>query len=1040
MRLMRCRVPAARFTVAGVLMVGALLLQAGCHNEYGAMPQGHYLEHAPGFVPASAPFPMACELARMEEKGQAAKPKIQTWKRDRQRPTFARVYVGDGNSLELVSLQVTVTVEGPRARTVVDHIFRNPHDKQLEGTFEYPLPTGASPSYFAMFLGQTRDTLPVRFAGRGNTPAMPDTALASLTPAQLMKEVSTTDWGKLREARVVGKEKALETYEETVRAKIDPALLEYAGGNTFSGRVFPIPAKGYNRVVIAYEELLPTSQGKTFYRYPLPDCPLQDIQFTLQANAEECREVEFKPASAKKEEGGSQLFYTKTWKQKGPDGEVLFAFAPARADVQAIAGRQGDSGPVSLYARVRPDLAAAMAKPFARHAVFLLDCSLSEHPDRFAVSIMLLRKILETDADIGSFNILAFNVGTTWVNPAGWLPNTPAGREKAFAKLDGLVLEAATDLSAALARLAKPGFDIEPATPVNVFLLSDGQITWGDPDVATLVARFEERCPFPTRFHCYRTGLGADNLELFEGLTRRGGGIFNCYSTADLDAAACAHRHQCMQVTSVRFAGGPAVSEVLVAGRKAAVYPGGELIVGAHFDAPGKTKLIVEGTFQGQPVVREYPLEITPASGLAPRGWAELAVASLLSLNDPKLDALITAYCQQFGIGSRVASFLVLENDEDYKRLDLEAERGRTVPGNDVGRFVEKAWKELSRPLTLRESFGRFLKQVEPRVHLLEGDKGKQVKEMLALLADTDYELPEADLEGVLLCKRDVPPAYLAARGKDRRQAETYLTEASRRVAKQDAAGAVRALSSIVEEYPGRGDALRLVGYRLLDLNQPVQAVQLFNRVQRQRPFEPHSYLDMARSLEQCHKYAQAALHYEIVLAGTWDSRFHESLKTVAQESYVHMMREAIARKDIKGKLADHFGNRLESMDARQFQSDLRVSISWNTDATDVDLWVFEPDGTKCYYQNRQTPHGGELTNDVTQGYGPERFQARKAMKGEYVIKLHYFNANPNLLAGETHVNVVVTRHAGSPDEQVERRTIILKKSKDEVEVCRVKF
>src|SRR5262249_17506748 len=67
----------------------------------------------------------------------------QVWHRDAKRPAFARVYVGDNNSLELVSLHVTVTVEGPRARTLVDHVFRNPHDRQLEGTFEYPLPTGA---------------------------------------------------------------------------------------------------------------------------------------------------------------------------------------------------------------------------------------------------------------------------------------------------------------------------------------------------------------------------------------------------------------------------------------------------------------------------------------------------------------------------------------------------------------------------------------------------------------------------------------------------------------------------------------------------------------------------------------------------------------------------------------------------------------------------------------------------------------------------------------------------------------------------------
>lgn len=38
----------------------------------------------------------------------------QVWHRDQKRPTVARVYVGNQNSLELVSLQVSVKIEGPR--------------------------------------------------------------------------------------------------------------------------------------------------------------------------------------------------------------------------------------------------------------------------------------------------------------------------------------------------------------------------------------------------------------------------------------------------------------------------------------------------------------------------------------------------------------------------------------------------------------------------------------------------------------------------------------------------------------------------------------------------------------------------------------------------------------------------------------------------------------------------------------------------------------------------------------------------------------
>lgn len=992
------------------------------------------------------------ELEKELAKLKASKPKDgkgpQVWKRDQQSPTFARVNLGGGNSLELVSLHVTTTIEGPRARTVVDHIFRNPHDRQLEGTFEYPLPTGASTSYFAMFLGNSRNTVPDRFVQRGNLPALSAEGAASLTPQEIVASVSTEDWGKLQEARVVGKERALEVYEEIVRGRIDPALLEHAGGNTFRGRVFPIPAKGYNRVLIAYEELLPISEGKDLYKFPLPDCDLKELQFTLKARTADHKDVTFKPDDAWKAESKGALLFTRSWTKKGPGGEVIFAATPAKLQAQVIAGQvsrdaqrsTGAGAETYVYARIRPELKSVKSSSFARHAVFMLDTSMSEHPDRFNVNMKLLKKILETDTNIQQFNILAFNVGAAWVAPAGWLKNDKAGREQAFNRLDGIVLEGATDIGAALDKLARPGFEVKAGTPIEVFLLSDGQITWGDPDVSSLVARFESKSTCPTRFNCYRTGIGADNLELFEGLTRRGGGIFNCFTEKDQYAAAKAHSSQCLQIQNVRFVGGPAASDVLVAGRKAAVYPGGEVIVACKLAKAGKTQLVVEGLYRGEKYAEEFSIDATTTGELAPRGWAEIAVASLLALNDPKLDSLVTAYCQQFGIGSRVASFLVLENDSDYKRLKLEDERGKAVPGGDVGAFLDKAWQSMGKLISPKKSFERFLSQVDKRVKLLDGKQGEHVQKLLALLSDKDFELPESKLAGAILNKKDVPAEYLKSIAANRRNPENYLTEATRRVKAKDRDGAVRTLSTIVEDNPGQGEALRLVGYRLLDLEQPTQAIRLFDRVQRQRPFEPHSYLDLARSLEESGKYGLAAVQYEIVLAGTWDARFHESLKTITRENYARMMRQAVREKAVAGDLGNVFGDRIEKMDPSQFQADLRVSINWNTDNTDVDLWVFEPDKTKCFYQNRNTKNGGQLTEDVTRGYGPERFVAKKAMKGEYTIVLDYFSENPNLLAGETHVNVIITMHAGTDKEEVTRKTVILKKNKQQVEVCKVKF
>jgi uncharacterized protein YfaP (DUF2135 family) len=151
-------------------------------------------------------------------------------------------------------------------------------------------------------------------------------------------------------------------------------------------------------------------------------------------------------------------------------------------------------------------------------------------------------------------------------------------------------------------------------------------------------------------------------------------------------------------------------------------------------------------------------------------------------------------------------------------------------------------------------------------------------------------------------------------------------------------------------------------------------------------------------------------------------------------------MRAAIRDRTVKRDVAERFGDRLEKLAATQTAADLRVTISWNTDSTDVDLWVVDPTGEACGYNHRKTKMGGELLDDLTAGYGPERFQLPSAAPGEYAVLVHYYSTNPNLLAGETHVDVVVTRKAGRPDETTRRFQVILKKPKQGFEVCRVRF
>ncbi|MBU3927532.1 MAG: hypothetical protein KKB74_06975, partial [Bacteroidetes bacterium] len=74
----------------------------------------------------------------------------------------------------------------------------------------------------------------------------------------------------------------------------------------------------------------------------------------------------------------------------------------------------------------------------------------------------------------------------------------------------------------------------------------------------------------------------------------------------------------------------------------------------------------------------------------------------------------------------------------------------------------------------------------------------------------------------------------------------------------------------------------------------------------------------------------------------------------------------------------------------------LQIGLSWNTDDTDVDLWVTDPSGEKIYYSNTISASGGYLDRDDTNGFGPENiYWVENIPDGNYLIQVHYYSGNP---------------------------------------------
>jgi len=96
---------------------------------------------------------------------------------------------------------------------------------------------------------------------------------------------------------------------------------------------------------------------------------------------------------------------------------------------------------------------------------------------------------------------------------------------------------------------------------------------------------------------------------------------------------------------------------------------------------------------------------------------------------------------------------------------------------------------------------------------------------------------------------------------------------------------------------------------------------------------------------------------------------------------------------------------------------DLQVTLTWDTDFSDVDLYVLEPDGTWVYYGNPVGPTAS-LDADDTEGFGPENIfiPPGNAANGTYSTAVDMYSLDG--ITTDTNCTIRVTTFDGTPSEQ----------------------
>jgi uncharacterized protein YfaP (DUF2135 family) len=94
-------------------------------------------------------------------------------------------------------------------------------------------------------------------------------------------------------------------------------------------------------------------------------------------------------------------------------------------------------------------------------------------------------------------------------------------------------------------------------------------------------------------------------------------------------------------------------------------------------------------------------------------------------------------------------------------------------------------------------------------------------------------------------------------------------------------------------------------------------------------------------------------------------------------------------------------------------------------------MWthVKEPKNEVCNYQHTTTLNGGILTNDATDGFGPETYIIQKAPKGKYTVDIDYYNSSRVRTDAKSTVQVTAYKNWGRANEQVFQKVVALKRS-----------
>jgi Ca-activated chloride channel family protein len=530
--------------------------------------------------------------------------------------------------------RVSVVIEEQVAITRVEQEFLNEHDWEAEGTYVFPLPEGAAVSEFVMWV----DGTPVE--------------------------------GKILEA-----DEARRIYEDIVRRRRDPALLEYVGRAAVQARIFPIPPGGSRKVELEYSQILPVDNGLVRYVYPLNTekfsaRPLEDVSVRVEVRSRDAMHAIYSPTHQDRvfiERDGDYravVGYEESDVLPDQDFELVYTVSQEDVGLNLLSYRDGpDDGFFLLLAA--PTVEVERGRVIPRDVLLVLDTSGSMDGEKIEQAREALTYVLEHLNPEDRFNVVAFSTGLQ--RYARELRPASEAREAAdwVGRLEAI---GGTDINRALLEaLAQVG-----GRPTVLIFLTDGLPTEGVTEIEQILANVEASAPDNVRLFPF--GVGDDvNTILLDTLAqqRRGAtGYVRPHERIDEEVSGFYAKISTPVLADIELDFGDVLVEDTYPYPLPDLFAGTQLILVGRYRDSGATRIVLTGEVgdERQEFFYEGTFRAEGGDEFIPRLWATRKIGYLLTqirLHGERrewVDAIVELSVR-YGIITPYTSFLIEEDD-----------------------------------------------------------------------------------------------------------------------------------------------------------------------------------------------------------------------------------------------------------------------------------------------------------------------------------------------------------------------------------------